>query len=108
MDVLIVELIFAVIALIVNLINDNMIVVLVFTMVCINGLILINYSTEGLENKITPKEVEKETIPISNLHTKENREVLKKLEPFAKAMEGLDVDKVNQMIGHLNKIIAKF
>jgi hypothetical protein len=105
---------FAVIALIVYLFNTNMIIVLLFTMICVNGLILINVSTEGLENNSEPEKVEKPG-PIPKIETiapatysKEKKEVINELIPLTKAIDGLDIDEVNKMIGNLNKLIERF
>jgi len=102
---------FAVIALIVYLFNNNMIIVLLFTMICVNGLILINLS-EGMENKSDP-EVEPKPIPkietiAPSTYSKEKKEVINELIPLTKAIDGLDVDEINKMIGNLNKIIERF
>ncbi len=103
---------FAVIALIVHLFNNNMIIVLLFTMICVNGLILINIS-EGMENKSEPKVEPKPTIPkIETIapatYSKEKKEVINELLPLTKAIDGLDIDEINKMIGNLNKIIERF
>ena len=73
---------FSVIALIVYLFNNNMIIVLLFTMICVNGLILINISTEGLENKSEPEKVNaipkiKKIAP--STYSKEKKEVIQEL-----------------------------
>lgn len=107
---------FAVIALIVYLFNNNMIIVLLFTMICVNGLILINISTEGLENKSKsePEKVEPKVIlpKIEKIapatYSKEKKEIINELIPLTKAIDGLDVDEINKMIGNLNKIIERF
>ena len=102
---------FSVIALIVYLFNNNMIIVLLFTMICVNGLILINISTEGLENKSEPEKVNAipkiETIAPAT-YSKEKKEVIQELLPLTKAIDGLDVDEINKMIGNLNKFIERF
>ena len=105
---------FAVIALIVYLFNNNMIIVLLFTMICVNGLILINLSTEGLENKSEPENVEPKVIlpKIEKIapatYSKEKKEIINELIPLTKAIDGLDVDEINKMIGNLNKFIERF
>lgn len=105
---------FAVIALIVYLFNNNMIIVLLFTMICVNGLILINLSTEGLENKSEPEKVEPKVIlpKIETIapatYSKEKKEIINELIPLTKAIDGLDVDEINKMIGNLNKLIERF
>ena len=105
---------FAVIALIVYLFNNNMIIVLLFTMICVNGLILINLSTEGLENKSEPEKVEPKVIlpKIETIapakYSKEKKELINELIPLTKAIDGLDVDEINKMIGNLNKLIERF
>ena len=102
---------FAVIGLIVYLFNNNMIVVLLFAMICVNGLILINVSTEGMEN--TEPDVERKPIPkIETIapatYSKEKKEVINELLPLTKAIDGLDVDEINKMIGNLNRFIERF
>jgi hypothetical protein len=80
-------------------------------MICVNGLILINLS-EGMENKSDP-EVEPKPIPkietiAPSTYSKEKKEVINELIPLTKAIDGLDVDEINKMIGNLNKIIERF
>jgi len=104
---------FSVIALIVYLFNNNMIIVLLFTMICVNGLILINLSTEGLENKSEPDVQPIPTIPkIETIapatYSKEKKEVINELIPLTKAIDGLDINEINKMIGNLNKVIERF
>ena len=103
---------FSVIALIVYLFNNNMIIVLLFAMICVNGLILINLSTEGMENKSEP-DVEPTPIPkiekiVPATYSKEKKEIINELIPLTKAIDGLDIDEINKMIGNLNKIIERF
>lgn len=105
---------FAIIALIVYLFNKNMIIVLAFTMICVNGLLLINSSTEGLEN-ISESEYVPPPVTIPKIKTidmskqsNEKKEIIKELLPLTKALDGLDIDQVNKMIGNLNKIIERF
>jgi hypothetical protein len=93
---------FAIISLIIYLFNENMIIVLGFTMICVNGLILMN-QFEGMEDKPGPN-IEPKNFDYSD----EKKEMLKELLPLTQAMEGLDIEKVNQMIGNLNKIIERF
>jgi hypothetical protein len=81
-------------------------------MICVNGLILINIS-EGMENKSEPKVEPKPTIPkIETIapatYSKEKKEVINELLPLTKAIDGLDIDEINKMIGNLNKIIERF
>lgn len=104
----------AVIALITHMFNDNMIIVLAFTMIVVNGLILINISTEGLENKSEP-EKKRPVIPkleklnqVKSSNSKEKREIINELIPLTKAIDGLDTDEINKMIANLNKIIERF
>jgi hypothetical protein len=102
---------FAVIALLSHLFNENMIIVLVFTMICVNGLILINVSTEGLENKLKPEKI-KGNIPkietINTNYSKDKKEIIKELLPISKAIDSLDVDEINKMIGNINKFMERF
>ena len=121
---------FSVIALIVYLLNDNMIIVLTITTVLITILMLINKSIEGLENKQTDKqepmtkkqepmskkkEPMKEPIPkIDQLDIKkmkyneEKTKMIKELIPLSNALEKIDVDQINTMVNNLNKIIERF
>jgi hypothetical protein len=83
-------------------------------MICVNGLILINLSTEGLENKSEPEKVEPKVIlpKIETIapakYSKEKKELINELIPLTKAIDGLDVDEINKMIGNLNKLIERF
>ena len=106
---------FAVIALIVNFFNNNMIIVLCFTIICVNGLILLNKFNEcmleGMENEgmeeLKPKEQIEPLPKLENIkHTK--KELVKELLPLTKAIDGLDIDEVNKMISGVNKFIERF
>ena len=100
---------FAIIGLIVYLFNENMIVVLLSTMVFVNGLIAISCISEGLENKELEEEIVKGTFPkIQTLNVPDKNKVIKELLPLTNALNKLDIDQVNTMIGHLNKIIERF
>jgi hypothetical protein len=82
-------------------------------MICVNGLILINLSTEGLENKSEPDVQPIPTIPkIETIapatYSKEKKEVINELIPLTKAIDGLDINEINKMIGNLNKVIERF
>jgi len=102
---------FAVIALIVNFFNNNMIIVLCFTIICVNGLILLNKINEGMENEGMKELKSKEQIePLPKLENiKHNKkELVKELLPLTKAIDGLDIDEVNKMINGVNKIIERF
>jgi hypothetical protein len=81
-------------------------------MICVNGLILINLTTEGLENKSEPVEPTPTIPKIETIapatYSKEKKEVINELIPLTKAIDGLDIDEINKMIGNLNKLIEKF
>jgi len=113
---------YAVIILIVYLFNNNMIIVLTIPIICVTSLILMNRSFEGLENKenlknkdkLEPAEIKQGPLPkIEKLNlnkeiSKEKKELIKELLPLSKALDKIDVDQINRMIGNLNNIIERF
>lgn len=115
---------FSVTALIVYLLNNNMIIVLTIPTVLITILILINNNTEGLENKEEPKKEtdtkkeamsKKEPMPkIEKLDIKkmkyndEKTKMINELIPLSNALEKIDVEQINTMVNNLNKIIERF
>jgi len=126
---------FSVIALIVYLLNNNMIIVLIIPTVLISILILINKNTEGLENKEettkktesnketpkkepTPKKKptsNKEPMPkIEKLDIKkikynnEKTKMINELIPLSNALEKINIEQINTMVNNLNKIIERF
>jgi hypothetical protein len=81
-----------------------------------------NRSFEGLENKenlknkdkLEPAEIKQGPLPkIEKLNvnkeiSKEKKELIKELLPLSKALDKIDVDQINRMIGNLNNIIERF
>jgi len=116
---------FSVIAIIVYLLNDNMIFVLIIPTILITVLMLINKSTEGLENKKVDETENKkvgetenkkgerlpkiEKLNIKKMkYNKEKTEMIKDLLPLSNALEKIDIDQINTMVTNLNKFIERF